>query len=99
MLLVTTAIGNISLGKYTFLTIFPFAIIVNAACDTVVVKNVHGISPVHKNTTYGCGPSFKINGNITAYTANCNNGFKKDHKIPKNEFLYLPLISFFYICF
>ena len=36
--LVTTDIGNISLGKYTFLIISPFPIIVNADVVTDVVK-------------------------------------------------------------
>ena len=35
----------------------------------------------------------KIIGKIIAYTININNGFKNDHKIPKNDFLYLPRIS------
>ena len=45
--LVTTDIGNISLGKYTFLIISPFPIMVKAACDIVVVKYVHGINATH----------------------------------------------------
>ena len=49
--LVTIDIGNISLGKYTFFTMFPFEIIVHADCDTDVVKNVHGTKPTHTNTT------------------------------------------------
>ena len=49
--LVTTEIGNISLGKYTFFNMFPFSIIVNADLEIAVEKNVHGINPQHKKTT------------------------------------------------
>ena len=45
--LVTIDIGNISLGKYTFLIISPFPIIVNADCVIAVVKYVHGIKATH----------------------------------------------------
>ena len=45
--LVTTDIGNISLGKYTFLIISPLPIIVNADCVIVVVKYVYGINATH----------------------------------------------------
>ena len=45
--LVTIDIGNISLGKYTFLIISPFPITVNADCVTAVVKYVHGINATH----------------------------------------------------
>ena len=46
---VTTEIGTISLGKYTFFIIFPFSIIVNADLLIAIEKNVHGIIPAHKN--------------------------------------------------
>ena len=49
--LVTIDIGNISLGKYTFFIIFPLPIIAYDACDTVVVKYVHGIKATHINIT------------------------------------------------
>ena len=49
--LVTTDIGNISLGKYTFFIILPFSIIVEAERVMAVEKNVHGIKPQHKNIT------------------------------------------------
>ena len=45
--LVTTDIGNISLGKYTFLIISPLPITVKADCVTAVVKYVHGINATH----------------------------------------------------
>ena len=48
--LVTTDIGNISLGKYTFFTIFPFSTIVNDVLDIAVEKKVHGINPQQINT-------------------------------------------------
>ena len=49
--LVTMEIGSISRGKYTFFTIFPFAIMVYADCEIEAVKNVHGINPTHTNIT------------------------------------------------
>ena len=48
--LVTTEIGNISLGKYTFFIILPFSIIVEAERVIAVEKNVHGINPQHTKT-------------------------------------------------
>ena len=47
--LVTTDIGNISLGKYTFFIIFPFSIIVLDDLIITVEKNVHGINAEHRN--------------------------------------------------
>ena len=49
--LVTTEIGKISLGKYTFFTILALAIITPVDCVTIVVKNVQGIKPTHRNIT------------------------------------------------
>ena len=49
--LVTTDIGNIALGKYTFFNKFPFSISVNADRFIAVEKKVQGINPAHKNTT------------------------------------------------
>ena len=49
--LVTIEIGKISLGKYTFFKILPFSIIVNAALEMAVEKNVQGINPQHKKMT------------------------------------------------
>ena len=46
--LVTTDIVNISRGKYTFFSIFPFSTIVKADLDIDVEKKVHGINPLHK---------------------------------------------------
>ena len=48
--LVTTDIGKISLGKYTFFSIFPFSIIVNDDLDIAVEKKFQGIKPQHTNT-------------------------------------------------
>ena len=45
--LVTTEIGRISLGKYTFFIISAFPITVKAAYVIAVVKYVHGISATH----------------------------------------------------
>ena len=45
---VTTDIGIISLGKYTFFIMFPFSIIVKADLFIAIEKNVHGIIPEHK---------------------------------------------------
>ena len=47
---VTTDIGIISLGKYTFFIIFPFSINVNAALFMAAEKNVQGINPQQRNT-------------------------------------------------
>ena len=47
--LVATDIGNISLGKNTFLIIFSFPKIVVVPCCTTVVKKFHGITPTIKN--------------------------------------------------
>ena len=49
--LVTIEIGSISLGKYTFLTMLAFAIIVYADCEMDAVKNVHGINPTYTKIT------------------------------------------------
>ncbi len=46
---VTTDIGIISLGKYTFFMIFPFSINVNAALFIATEKKLQGTSPQHKN--------------------------------------------------
>ena len=48
--LVTIEIGKISLGKYTFFTIFPFYTMVNADLVIADEKNVHGIKPQQINT-------------------------------------------------
>ena len=39
----------ISIGKYTFFTIFALPIIVFVDCIIVVVKKLHGINPTHTN--------------------------------------------------
>ena len=48
--LVTTDIGNISLGKYTFLIIFPLSIITPAPLITTLLKYCQGIKAQHKYT-------------------------------------------------
>ena len=49
--LVTTEIGIISLGKYTFFRMFPFSTNENADLLIDVAKKVQGIKPQHKNIT------------------------------------------------
>ena len=49
--LVTTDIGIISLGKYTFFIIFPFSTNENADLFIAVAKKFHGIKPQHTNIT------------------------------------------------
>ena len=76
-----------------------FPITVNDACDIAVVKYVQGIKATHIYIGYVSSPPASNAPKITEYTSNCKSGFKNDHKIPKNEFLYLPLISFFTFVF
>ena len=49
-LLVTFEIGNISLGKYTFLTIPPLLTTQAAHCKIVLLKYVQGINATIKKT-------------------------------------------------
>ncbi len=49
--LVTTDNGNISLGKYTFLIIFPFSTIVKKeVLEIAAEKKFQGINPQHRKT-------------------------------------------------
>ena len=49
--LVTTEIGKISLGKYTFLIIPAFAKIQDVPWLIAVINHVHGSIPIIKKTT------------------------------------------------
>ena len=46
--LVTTEIGKISLGKYTFFILFPLSIMVAAPLNTTDEKYCQGINPQHR---------------------------------------------------